>query len=61
MTEPTLVHLFHDMMGIDHVCNKDTGYAKMCGTCKLDLEGPVGMVPLMKERTRVNARARAEI
>ena len=49
MTEPKLVELFYDMMGIEQQLNESTGYAKMCGTCKMKLEGPVGMAPFMKE------------
>ena len=49
MTEPKLVELFYDMMGIEQEFNESIGYAKMCGTCKMKLEGPVGMAPFMKE------------
>ena len=49
MTEPKLVELFYDMMGIEQELNESTGYAKMCGACKMQFKGPVGMAALMKE------------
>ena len=50
IAEPKLVELLYDAMGIEQNLNRDTGYTKMCGTCKMELEGPMGMAALMKER-----------
>ena len=52
IAEPKLVELLYDAMGIEQNLNRDTGYTKMCGTCKMELEGPMGMAALMKERER---------
>ena len=49
--EPKLVQLFYDMMGMEDVYNKDTGYAKICGKCEIELEGHMGNKGIMKVGT----------
>ena len=46
--EPKLVQLFYDMMGMEDIYNKDTGYAKICGKCEIELKGPMGNRRILK-------------
>ena len=49
--EPKLVQLFYDAMGMESVYNKETGYAKICGHCEIELEGHLGNAGILKVGT----------
>jgi len=57
--EPKLVQLFYDAMGMESVYNKETGYAKICGHCEIELEGHLGNKGILKENMGRSGRKKS--